>query len=161
MIDYTYEKYLETVYGALRTLTDDEKDCVLSNLNPREIFALLATDKKENVDEFINGLKRMFQVYFRYHNAMCKLLGIEPLKNKTITEQYKELNEKDRFDTALALMNEPSFQKDCSKILINDYKRIAKSDPTIRALEKVLNVGGHLENLLQQGIGSDHKYEIE
>ena len=34
--DYTYDEYLETVFGALKTLTDDEKDCVLSNLKPHD-----------------------------------------------------------------------------------------------------------------------------
>ena len=97
----------------------------------------------------------------RYHNALCKLLGIEPIKELTIIERYEELDADGKFDTALALMNESSFQKDCSKILIDEYKRLAKTDPVIGALDKVLNIGGYFEGVLERGIGCDHKYIVE
>lgn len=159
--DYTYDEYLETVYGALRTLTDDEKDCVLSNLKPHDLFALITTDEKEKVVDFINGLRKLLLTNLRYHNALCKVLGVEPIKEQSIIEQYEELDTDGKFDTALALMNEPSFQKDCSQILIDDCKRIAKSDPVIGALNKVLNIGGYFERVLERGIGCDHKYIVE
>ena len=89
------------------------------------------------------------------------MLGVEPIKEQSIIEQYEELDTDGKFDTALALMNEPSFQKDCSQILIDDYKRIAKSDPVIGALNKVLNIGGYFERVLERGIGCDHKYIVE
>lgn len=161
MKNHTYDEYLETVYGALRTLTDDEKDSVLSNLKLQEIFAFLTTDEKEKVDEYVNGLVNTIISYLKFYNALCKLLGIELPKEKTIVESYKELDTDKKFYMALALMNEPEFQKDCSKILIDDYKRLAKSDPVIGALDKLLNVGGYFERALAHGIGCDHKYEVQ
>lgn len=159
--DYTYDEYLETVFGALKTLTNDEKDCVLSNLKPHDIFAFITTNEKDKIDGYVNELRRSILTSLRYHNALCKLLGIEPLKDKTIVEQYEELDTDSKFDVALALMNRSSFQKDCSKILIDDYKRLAKTDPVIGALDKVLNIGGYFERVLAQGIGCDHKYVVE
>lgn len=159
--DYTYDEYLETVFGALKTLTNDEKDCVLSNLKPHDIFAFITTNEKDKIDGYVNELRRSILTSLRYHNALCKLLGIEPLKDKTIVEQYEELDTDSKFDVALALMNRSSFQKDCSKILIGDYKRLAKTDPVIGALDKVLNIGGYFERVLAQGIGCDHKYVVE
>lgn len=161
MNNYTYDEYLETVYGALRTLTDDEKDSVLSNLKPHEIFAFLTTDEKEKVNEYVKNFENTLLANLRYYNALCKLLGIELPKEKTIVESYRELNTDNKFDTALALMNEPDFQRDCSKILIDDYRRLAKSDPVIGALDKLLNMSGYFEKALAQGIGCDHKYEAQ
>lgn len=158
--DYTYDEYLETVFGALKTLTDDEKDCVLSNLKPHDIFAFITTNEKDKVDKYVNELRRMILDNLRYHNALCKLLGIEPLKDKTIAEQYEDLDAEDKYDTALALMNEPSFQKDCSEILLADMKRIVESDPTLSAINKLFNITGYYEKALKQGIGCDHKYEV-
>lgn len=160
MRDYTYDEYLETVYGALRTLTDDEKDCVLSNLKPHDIFAFITTNEKDKVDEYINELRKTLLDSLRYHNALCKLLGIEPLKDKTIAEQYEELDSDSKFDTALALMNESPFQKDCSEILLADMKRTVKSDPTLSAINKLFNITGYFEKAIKLGIGCDHKYEV-
>lgn len=160
MKNYTYDEYLQTTYGALEKLTDDEKDSVLSNLKVREIFAFLTTDEKEKVDGYILELRNTILRYLKFHNALCKLLGIEQIKNSTILENYRALNADNKFDTALALMNEPDFQKDCSKILVNDYKRLAKSDPLIGALDKVLNVSGYFERAIAQSIGCNHKYEV-
>lgn len=159
--DYTYNEYLETVYGALRTLTDDEKDCILSNLKPHDIFVYITTNEKDKVDEYINELRRTILTSLRYHNALCKLLGIEPVKDKTIVEQYEELDTDSKFNTALALMNEPSFQKDCSEILLADMKRIVESDSTLSAINKLFNITGYYEKALKQGIGCDHKYIVE
>lgn len=157
--DYTYDEYLETVFGALKTLTDDEKDCVLSNLKPHDIFAFITTNEKDKIDGYVNELRRSILTSLRYHNALCKLLGIEPLKDKTIEEQYKELDADDKFDAALALLNEPSFQKDCCKIMIEDFKRIANSDPALSAVDKLFNISGYFEKALEFGIGCDHRYE--
>jgi len=158
--NYTYDEYLQTLYGALGTLTDDEKDSILSNLQPRDIFALITTDEKEKVDGYINELRSTLICYLKFHNALCKLLGIESLKDKTIVESYRELDADCKFKTTLDLMNEPDFQKDCSQILVDDYKRMAKSDSLIGAIDKVLNVSGCFGRLLKQGIGCDHKYEV-
>lgn len=106
-------------------------------------------------------MRRSILTSLRYHNALCKLLGIEPLKDKTIAEQYEELDVDGKFDTALALMNEPSFQNNCSKILINDFKRIVKSDPTLNAIDNLFNFSRYYEKALERGIGCDHKYIVE
>lgn len=160
MKNYTYDEYLETVYGALRTLTDDEKDSVLSNLKLQEIFAFLTTEEKEKVDAYKNELINTIMCYLKFYNAFCKLLGIELPKDKTIVESYRELDTDSKFDVALALMNESEFQKDCSKILIDDFKRIAKSDSTLNAIDKLFNFSKYFEGALERGIGLDHKYEV-
>lgn len=158
---YTYDEYLQVLYGALRTLTDDEKDSVLSNLKLKEIFAFLTTDKKEEIDGYVFELRNTILTYLKFHNAFCKLLKIEPLKSETIIERYRELDKDSKFNLAFELMNEPDFQKDCSRILINNYKRQAKSDPMIGAIDKVLNIGSYFERALAQSIGCEHKYEVE
>lgn len=158
--DYTYDEYLETVFGALKTLTDDEKDCVLSNLKPHDIFAFITTNEKDKIDGYVNELRRSILTSLRYHNALCKLLGIEPLKDKTIAEQYEELDTDSKFDVALTLLNDPSFQKNCCKILIEDMKRIVNSDPALSAVDKLFNISKFFETALERGIGCDHVYKI-
>ncbi len=160
MKNYTYDEYLQIVFGELEKLTNEEKDSLLSNLKLHEIFAFITTDEKEKVDGYINELRTTILDYLRFHNALCKLLGIESLKDKTIVESYRELDADCKFKTTLDLMNEPDFQKDCSQILVDDYKRLAKSDPFIEAINKTLNVSGYFEKLLKQGIGCNHKYEV-
>lgn len=155
--NYTYNEYLQTVYGALGTLTDDEKDSVLSSLKVNEIFEFLTVEEKAN--QYINELQNTLFAGLKFHNSLCKLLGIEIPKNKTLVETYRDLDKDSKFKLTLELMNEPDFQKDCSQILINDYKRLAKSDSVIGAIDKILNIGGYFERALAQGIGCDHKYE--
>ncbi len=161
MKNYTYDEYVKIVFGELEKLTNEEKESLLSNLKLHDIFAFITTDEKEKVDGYIYALRKIILDYLRLHNALCKLLGIELLKDKTIVESYRELNAEDKFKTTLDLMNEPDFQKDCSQILVDDYKRMAKSDALIGAIDKVLNVSGYFESLLKQGIGCDHKYEVD
>ena len=158
MRTYTYDEYLQTLFGALQTLTDEEKDSLLTNLKPSEIFAFLTMEEKEKIDEYIVELRKTILSYLKFHNAICKLLKIDLLEDKTIVEMYRELDADKKFESALDLMNEPDFQKDCSQILINDYKRLVKSDSFIGALDKLLNVSGCFERLLEQGIGCNHKY---
>lgn len=160
MRDYTYNEYLDTVYGALGTLTEEEKDAVLSNLKPHDIFAFITTDEKEKVDEYIKNLENTLLSNLRFYNSLCKLLGIELPKEQTIAEQYERLDAEQKFDMALALMNKRDFQRDCSKILIDDFKRIAKSDPTLNAIDKLFNFSRYFEGALERGIGLDHKYEV-
>ncbi len=160
MKDYTYNEYLETVFRELGKLTHEEKDSLLSNLKLHEIFAFLTTDEKEKVNGYIFELRNTILNHLRFHNALCKLLRVDFPKDKTIVESYQELSAEDKFKTALDLMNEPDFQKDCSQILVDDYKRLAKSDPFIGAIDKTLNISGYFEKLLKQGIGCNHKYEV-
>ena len=58
-------------------------------------------------------------------------------------------------------MNKPDFQKDCSKILIADYKRLVESDSLIGALDKLFNISGYFESAIERSIGCDHKYIVE
>lgn len=161
MKSYTCNENLETTFNALRTLTDDEKDSVFAIFTDlRELIKVLILDEKEKI-EYINEVRRMILSHMKFHNAMCKLLGVELPKDKTIAEEYEKLNPEKRFDAALALMNKPAFQKDCSKILIEDFKRVAKSDPLIGALDKMFNISGCFESAIEHSIGCDHKYIVE
>lgn len=157
MKDYTCDKYLETVLDALKPLTDEEKKSILSALKLNEIYDLLT--KEEVASKYLEELRKTIMFYLEYHNVLCKLFGLKEPKDKTVTEKYKELDDDSKFNTALELMNEPSFQKDCSKILINDFKKVAKSDQTLSAIDKLFNISGYFEKALERGIACNHKYE--
>ena len=159
MENKNYNEYLEIVLKALKPLTDEEKDYIFCNLKINEIHNLLT--KGEEAGKYLTELRNTIFNYMKFHEAICKMFGFEPLKRQTIAEEYKELDAEGKFDTALALMNESDFQKDCSEILFADMKRIVESDPTLSAINKLFNITGYYEKAIKLGIGCDHKYIVE
>lgn len=87
---------------------------------------------------------------------------VNNLTNNTdyIVEDYEKLSENQKKEIALRLLNNAEFQKDCCEILVSDMERIAKSDETVKAINDVFNITGWCKNLIKQGIGMNHKYEV-
>lgn len=156
MKNYTYDEYLQIVFEALDTLTNEEKEAVLSKISLYDLFSLMMTNEKDK-ESYIASLGSLILSYLNFCIILCKLIGVELPQNKTLVETYRELNADEKFDAALGLMNETDFQKDCSKILVNDFKKMTKSNPIANAIDKTLNLGEYFEKSIERGIGCSHK----
>lgn len=151
----------DDVFKMFNRLSKDEKS-ILSNLHIEDVYLLLNADG-ESFQTHINTVVSNIQLHIKYVHALLKLREMTfdvSGKDCDITNEYKNLSEKDKLKVALSLLNTETFQKDCSKILLNDFKKFIEIDPTIKALDQLLGIEKYLDYCIQSGIGCNHKYEV-
>lgn len=76
-----------------------------------------------------------------------------------LSKDYSELEEDKKMQVALEMLNNPSFQKNCCKILMDEYKQVVESDSTMKLVDNLLGFSKYLEKAIKTGIGCNHKYE--
>lgn len=149
------------VIRAVERLTEEEKQIILNMTNIEQLSLLMTS--KEAVDDYKKLLEEHIRTCHVATGAMSKLYEyVNNLTNYTdfIVGNYKKLTDDQKKEIALKLLNNGEFQKDCCEILVSDMERIAKSDATVKAINDVFNITGWCKNLIKQGIGMNHHYEV-
>lgn len=155
---YTYTELMR----AVDKLDDREHEKLLSMLKINEILFLM-NDEKE-YDHYMDCLQQLVEYYMVVYSALedvKKNIKIPVDEQADFSKGYDALPEEKKMDVALGMLNNPIFQKNCAKILTSDYKRIAKSDPTVGAIDALFGISKYFEKLIEQGIGCKHRYEME
>lgn len=149
------------VIRAIEKLTEEEKQIIFSMLSVNDLTTLLSS--QENIDFYIGEARKCVN---RINKVICGIAKLHKhvnnLTNDTdyIVGNYEKLTDDQKKEIALRLLNNGEFQKDCCEILVSDMERIAKSDATVKAINDVFNITGWCKNLIKQGIGMNHHYEV-
>lgn len=151
------------VLKVLGKMTEEEAGILLAFTNVLEIRNML--NDKEKYDEYLSNVTLISYYYKLFADEMARfrdrvdaLLTDEP---KDFSSDYDKLSEIEKKQTALEMLNNKDFQKNCCDIIVGDYERIVAEDPTCNALDKLLGIGKYLRKCIETGLGCDHKYEVE
>lgn len=156
--DYTYTELMR----AVDKLDDREHEKLLSMLKVNEILYIM-NDEKE-YDHYMDCLQQLVEYYMVVYSALedvKKNIAIPMDEKADFSKGYDALPEEKKMDVALGMLNNPTFQKNCAKVLASDYKRIVNSDPVAGIIDALLGISEKYEKLVENGIGCDHVYEIE
>ena len=74
---------------------------------------------------------------------------------------YDKLNERQKKETTISLLNNDVFQKDLCDILVKDMKRVISGDPTLKFWDDLLGISNYYSKCIEMNIGTNHKYEVE
>lgn len=152
----------DEVMKAIEKLPEEEKEVILFQMNIPQLAVLL--DSAEKVEEYKETLQKYIDVCTIIMDAISKLYELvnapEDAVNDVI-EDYSKLDSTQKKETALRLLNNNVFQRDCCDILIKDMERVTESDSTLKALDNLFGLVKYFKNCIRLGIGTDHKYEVE
>lgn len=150
------------VLKVLGKMTEEEAGILLTFTNVPEIRNML--NDKEKYDEYLSNVTLIADCYklfademARFRDRVDNLLADEP---KDFSSDYDKLSEIEKKQTALEMLNNKDFQKNCCDIIVGDYERIVAEDPTCNALDKLFGIGKYLRKCIETGLGCDHKYEV-
>lgn len=161
---FTYED----VFNALNSMDEEKRAFLLEKVT---ISSLL--DGLNSEESFEAAIKEIDDCIAQYQLLEANLVELKTklvtseynvssvIDKDTVSEKYDDLNEDDKKDVVLNLMNNPDFQKKCCEILCFDMKRCINSDDTLKALDQLFGVSKYFDRLISAGIGCDHAYRIE
>lgn len=151
------------VLKVLGKMTENEAGILLTFTNVPELRNML--NDKEKYNEYISNVTLIADCYKLFADEMARfrdrvddLLIDEP---KEFSSDYDKLSEIEKKQTALEMLNNKNFQKNCCDIIVSDYERIVAEDPTCNALDKLLGISKYFRKCIETGLGCDHKYEVE
>lgn len=153
---YTYEEILR----AINKLEPNEKEAVLSLLKINEIAQLFESQQK--VDECCRIAKQYVDLYSLLINSIQKLYVKVTAPTDTVEDivcEYNDLSEDNKKNVALELLNTSTFQKDCCDILVKDFERIVKDNPTLKLLNDTFQITDWYKKNIALGIGCNHEYK--
>lgn len=149
------------VLKAIDKLPDDEKTELLEFLKLNEITYLM--DNAESVTAYCNDLIAYTNKFIAIAKALPKLYKMVNAPTDAVDDivsEYDKLDEDKKRETALKLMNNGAFQKDCCEILVGDVERLVNENPTLRVINDGFNIIGWYKKNVERGIGMNHKYEV-
>lgn len=151
------------ILKVLGKMPENESAVILACLSIPRIRDIL-NDEKEyenycNNVEVIAKAYRMFADVFSGFKETVDALLVDNAKD--ISSSYDNLPETEKKKTALELLNNTDFQKNCCDILVRDYERIVAEDSTCNALDKLLGISKYFRKCIETGLGCDHEYEVE
>lgn len=161
---FTYTEFFKVVSN----MNEDKREFFLTNI---EIPALLKTLNSE--EEFESLIKELDEDAAYYQLMASYLLEVKSkldsgkyrttgaIDKDTISEKYDVLDEDEKKQIVLNLINNPDFQKKCCEIMSCDMKRNINADDTLKALDQLFNFGKYIDEFIEAGIGCDHEYRIE
>lgn len=152
----------DEVMKAVEKLPEEEKEIILFQMNIPQLAVLL--DSAEKVEEYKESLQKYINVCIIAMNAISKLYDLVNAPDNAVAdaiEGYSKLDSMQQKETALRLLNNSVFQRDCCDILISDMERVTESDSTLKALDSLLGLVKYFKKCIRLGIGTDHKYEVE
>lgn len=155
--NYSYSDVLKAIYR----MQEGERAYLLDTLKASEIAALLNTPSSLN--EYCRDLYSVATRCVIVKDALEKLaVSLEncPDVAKEFSSDYDKLSESEKMQTALEMLNNKDFQKNCCDIIVGDYERIVAEDPTCNALNKLLGISKYFRKCIETGLGCDHKYAI-
>jgi len=130
-----------------------------------------------NISDIRKALNKEFDFQSYYENLMLLAdyykVTAETLKRimenvdsmlmdepRSFSSDYDHLSDAEKKNTALELLNNSDFQKNCCDILVKDFHRIVKEDSFLSALDNLLGLGKYYDKCIRAGIGCNHKYQI-
>lgn len=152
----------DEVMRAIEKLPEEEKETILFQMNIPQLAVLL--DSAEKVEEYKETLQKYIDVCTIVMDAISKLYELVNAPEDAVNdvlEDYSKLDSMQKKETALRLLNNNVFQRDCCDILISDMERVTESDSTLKALDNLFGLVKYFKKCIRLGIGTDHKYEVE
>lgn len=152
----------DDIMRAIMKLPDKEKNVILTYFDLNKIASAISTEErfKRSMEECVEYANTWVTV----SNALLKLYGIINFPDSAtddIVGDYERLDAPQKKETALKLLNNGDFQRDCCDILVDDMKRIVENDSTLKALDNLFGIIKHFKSYVRLGIGTDHKYEVK
>lgn len=155
----TTPSYNDTI-RAIMKLSDAEKTVLLSYVDLNKIASVIATE--ENYIKSLDECTEYANTWLTIRDALTNLhrfINDSDDETDSIVENYDRLNAPQKKETALRLLNNGIFQRDCCEILVEDMERIVNDNANIKALNDVFNITGWYKKLIKQGIGLNHHYK--
>lgn len=149
------------ILKAIDKLPEEEKAELLNLLKLNEITYLL--ESAESVSEYCQRLIAYADMNLAVAKALPKLYKMVNAPTDAVDDivrEYDKLDEDKKKETALKLMNNGAFQKDCCEILVGDVERLINENPTLKAIDNTFNIINWYKKNLKRGIGMNHKYEV-
>lgn len=149
------------VLKAIDKLAEEEKIELLEFLKLNEITYLM--DNAESVTAYCNDLIAYTNKFIAIAKALPKLYKMVNAPTDAVNDivcEYDKLDEDKKKETALKLMNNGAFQKDCCEILVGDVERLVNENPTLKAIDNTFNIINWYKKNVERGIGMNHKYEV-
>ena len=159
-IKKTGHSYSE-VMRAIDKLPEEEKTELLEFLKLNEITYLM--DNAESVTAYCNDLIAYTNKLIAVAKALPKVYKMVNAPTDAVDDivcEYDKLDEDKKKETALKLMNNGAFQKDCCEILVGDVERLVNENPTLKAIDNSFNIIGWYKKNIERGIGMNHKYGV-
>ena len=155
--NHTYNEVLR----AINKLSEEDKEFILKQISIHNLLQIV--DSQKSMDEYCGALDIYAQAYVWLHKVVQMVytnMNAPDNKDEDIVSDYNKLNADQKKAVTLALLNNSDFQKDCCNILVKDFERIARENPTVKALDTLLGFSKHYKKCIELGIGCDHKYEV-
>lgn len=152
----------DEVMRAVEKLPEEEKNIILNQLKLTELASLL--DSEEKVKEYLGIIHNYINIWTTMCNAICDLYKLVNAPNSAtdnVITDYDKLDDDQKRETALRLLNNSDFQVDCSNILIKDMEKAIEKDSTLKALDNLFGLTRYFKKCIRLGIGTNHKYEVK
>ena len=150
------------VIKAVDQLPENNKQLLLSKMSIPQLVELL--NSAEKFDEYRTTVETYINVMVFIVNTVSELHTIinTPVDSvDNILADYEKLNERQKKETTLSLLNNDVFQKDVCDILVKDMKRVISGDPTLKFWDDLLGISNYFSRCIEINIGTNHKYEVE
>lgn len=155
---YSYSQ----IFKAIEKMTKEEVDSIFSNISFNELIILLQQDG--GAEYYIQHLLNHVSDVIAKTDAIAKLANLLKTPcddSEEIENKYSSMDDDEKKATALRLLNNPDFQKDCTEIMYLDFKKIIDSNSSFKALDSLLGISKWYKQNIERGIGLNHKYEVE
>lgn len=149
------EHVYDLLMRAIMRLPNNEKEFLMEQFTIPQLTYLFS--EKEHVNDYINKTVNLLNVIKNLNDNIVKCMN----EGDDIASDYNKLNDDEKKEAALKLLNNEDFQKNCCEILVSDMERIVNTDSTAKAINDVFNLTGIYKKLIEQGIGTDHHYEVK
>lgn len=159
--EYTPTHSYDEVMKAIMKLPENKKKFLLNNFNLEQIVSVMGSE-----DTFISNIDTCQEYAYAWVfignilSDLYELVNTPDDASDNVINAYDKMDILQKKETALKLLNNSDFQRDCSDILVNDMERIAKSNPTLKAFDDMIGITKYLKRCVRLGIGTEHKYEV-
>lgn len=152
----------EDVFKVIGKLPKDYQDILLTHLTISDIRKVV--NSKKDFEEYYSS--------YLYYGCCCQLIAntlkeiYETIESKLeedakdFSADYDKLSDFEKKQTALEMLNNKDFQKNCCEIMVGDYERIVSEDPTCKAIDKLFGLWKYFRKCIETGLGCDHKYMV-
>ena len=160
---FTYED----VFNALNSMDTEKGAFLLENITVSMLYTLNSEESFDYVIKEIDNCIAQWQLLEAYLVELkTKLVTGEynvtgVINKETVSEKYDCLEEAEKKEVVLELINNPDFQKKICQIMSDELKKVIKSDNTMKALDQLLGFSKYIDELIEQGIGCNHKYGVK
>jgi len=150
------------ILKGLEKLTEEDREILLKSMDINGISKVI--ESKETIKMYMDESEKYINLCTQLRNVLPKLFDLVNTntndETEIIVEEFDKLNEKQKKEVTLKLMNNSAFQKDCCEILAGDFERIVNENPTLKLLNDTLGISKWYRKNIALGIGCDHEYKV-